>query len=189
MNSHSIWKQIKFVTGNANKVREAREILGMEVEQVTLDDLYEIQTCDPVEIVRGKVLQAHKILQCPVLVEDSALVFAAWKSLPGALVKWFEDNVGCAGMLKMLESFENRRALALCCVALHDGKEIRVATGEVHGTIADRVRGSHGFGWDVIFIPEGGYRTYAEMNPEEKNAVSHRRRAFESLKTMLNLPL
>jgi non-canonical purine NTP pyrophosphatase (RdgB/HAM1 family) len=174
------------VTGNVNKVREASEILGLELEQVTLNDLYEVQTNDLNDLVRDKLHQAYKKLQQPVLVEDSGLLFSAWNGLPGALVKWFETSVGCEGMLKMLEPFDNREAWAVCYVALQDGSDIMVAKGEVRGSIARHIRGNNGFGWDVIFIPEGYDRTYAEMAPEEKNSISHRRKAFENLKSMLS---
>jgi len=132
-----------------------------------------------------KVTEAWREFQCPVLVEDSGLLFTAWNGLPGALVKWFEKSVGCAGMLKMLEPFENRRAEAVCLTALYDGTTMVIGEGRVSGTIAREIRGSHGFGWDVIFIPDDETRTYAEMSPEEKNARSHRRQAFESLKSQL----
>jgi non-canonical purine NTP pyrophosphatase (RdgB/HAM1 family) len=179
------WKSLKFVTGNANKVREASEILGVPVEQVSFDHLEEVQTDDIVQLVEHKVRQAYVECQCPVLVEDSGLIFNAWKSLPGVLVKWFEKSVGCEGMLKMLREYEDRSARALCSVAVYDGENMIVAQGEVSGAIATEIRGQGGFGWDVIFIPDGHYRTYAEMNATEKNAISHRRKAFEALKEKL----
>ncbi len=183
MPSH--WSQVKFVTGNPNKVREAKEILGIELEQVDLGDLPEIQTVDVEQSVRDKCKQAYAALKTPVLVEDSGLVFDAWDGLPGALVKWFEKTTGCAGMLKMLAGFENRGARAQCFVALHDGERMHVARGEVQGQVARELRGSNGFGWDVLFLPESHDRTYAEMTASEKNAISHRKRAFEALKAML----
>jgi XTP/dITP diphosphohydrolase len=85
----------------------------------------------------------------------------------------------------MLDGFDDREACAVCVVAVFDGREIRMARGEIQGSIADHVRGNNGFGWDVIFIPEGYENTYAEMKPSEKNAISHRRQAFESLKKYL----
>ncbi|UCD11728.1 MAG: RdgB/HAM1 family non-canonical purine NTP pyrophosphatase [Nitrospinaceae bacterium] len=182
MASSAPWDGLKFVTGNANKVREAREILGIDLEQATLEGAYEIQTADLVELVRHKAEQAYHALRTPVLVEDSGLVFSAWNGLPGALVKWFESSVGCAGMLKMLEGFQDRGAFAQCCVAVHDGREIVLARGEVRGAIARGLRGSGGFGWDVLFIPDGHDRTYAEMSVAEKNAISHRMRAFAALR-------
>ncbi|MDH5763275.1 MAG: RdgB/HAM1 family non-canonical purine NTP pyrophosphatase [Nitrospinota bacterium] len=185
MKHHPIWKQLKFVTGNPNKLREAQEILGIEMEQATADHLHEIQTNDIRQLVEHKVTEAWRAFQCPVLVEDSGLIFTAWNGLPGAMVKWFEKSVGCEGMLKMLASFEDRRAEAVCLAAIYDGTKMIIGEGRVRGTIAPQIRGSQGFGWDVIFIPEGDNRTYAEMSPSEKNSRSHRRRAFESLKSQL----
>lgn len=185
MKQHAIWKQLKFVTGNPNKLREAQEILGIEMEQGVADHLQEIQTNDIRQLVEHKAMEAWREFNCPVLVEDSGLIFTAWNGLPGALVKWFEKSVGCEGMLKMLESFEDRTAEAVCLAAVYDGKTMVVGEGRVPGTIARETRGDQGFGWDVIFIPDSETRTYAEMSPEEKNARSHRRRAFESLKKQL----
>ena len=59
---------------------------------------------------------------------------------------------------------------------------MQIARGEVKGIISDRIRGKNGFGWDVIFIPEGHERTYGEMSSQEKNAISHRKRALDKLK-------
>ncbi len=176
----------KFVTGNANKVKEAQEILGLPLQQVELDGLFEIQTQDLDELVRHKAQQAYDALKCPVLVEDSGLFFHAWKGLPGALVKWFETTVGCEGMLKMLTPFEDRRAIAVCCLAIHDGTDIQIVRGEVEGTIAIQTQGTNGFGWDVLFIPAGYDITYAEMPSAEKNAISHRKQALGKLKPLLS---
>ena len=180
-----MFSQFKFVTGNANKVREAGDILGVTLEQVEVGGIFEMQTQDIEELVNHKCQQAYDLLNCPVLVEDSGLLFNAWNGLPGALVKWFECAVGCEGMLKMLQSFEDRDATAVCCFAIHDGKNIRIARGEIEGTIATKIRGGNGVGWDVIFIPDGCQRTFAEMLPEDKNVISHRKKALENLKILL----
>ena len=180
-----MFSQFKFVTGNPNKAKEAGDILGIPLEQVEVAGLFEIQTQDFDELVSHKAQQAYDALHCPILVEDSGLVFHAWKGLPGALVKWFETTVGCEGMLKMLQSFDDRRARAVCCLAIHDGNKIQIVRGEVEGTIVNEVRGDNGFGWDVLFIPDGYVNTYAEMRSEEKNAISHRKRALEMLKALL----
>ena len=180
-----MFSQFKFVTGNANKVREAGDILGVTLEQVEVGGIFEMQTQDIEELVNHKCQQAYDLLKCPVLVEDSGLLFNAWNGLPGALVKWFECSVGCEGMLKMLQSFEDRDATAVCCFAIHDGKNIRIARGEIEGAIATEIREGNGFGWDVIFIPDGYERTFAEMLQEDKNAISHRKKALENLKILL----
>jgi non-canonical purine NTP pyrophosphatase (RdgB/HAM1 family) len=181
-----VLSQFKFVTGNPNKVREASEILDLTLESVQVDGLFEVQSPDLDIVVRHKAEHAYSILQSPVMVEDSGLVFHAWNGLPGALVKWFEETVGCEGMLKMIEGFEDRSATAICCFAVYDGKDIKVARGEVNGTLSSSIRGSNGFGWDVIFIPKGYEQTYGEMAAKEKNAISHRKRALDKLKQELN---
>ena len=180
-----MFSQYKFVTGNANKVREAGDILGVTLEQVEVGGIFEMQTQNIEKLVNHKCQQAYDSLKCPVLVEDSSLLFNAWNGLPGVLVKWFERTVGCEGMLKMLQPFEDRDATAVCCFALHDGKNIRTAIGEIEGTIATKVRGNNGFGWDVFFITEGYERTFAEMESGDKNAISHRKKALENLKILL----
>ena len=179
----------KFVTGNPNKVREASEILDIALESVQVDGLFEIQTPDIDSVVRHKAEQAYAILQSPVMVEDSGLVFDVWNGLPGALVKWFEETVGCEGMLKMVAGFTDREATAICCFAVYDGKDMKIARGEVNGTLAENIRGENGFGWDVIFIPEGHEHTYGEMSAQKKNAISHRRIALDILKKELNQDL
>ena len=180
-----MFSQFKFVTGNANKVWEAGDILGVTLEQVEVGGIFEKPTQNIEELVNHKCQQAYDSLKCPVLVEDSGLLFNAWNGLPGALVKWFECTVGCEGMLKMLQPFEDRNATAVCCFAIHDGENIRIARGEINGTIATKIRGNNGFGWDVFFIPYGYEKTFAEMQSEDKNAISHRKKAIENLKILL----
>ena len=180
-----MFSQIKFVTGNFNKARETGVILGVPLEHVEVDGLIEIQTQDIEELVYHKCQQAYDSLKCPVLVEDSGLLFNAWDGLPGPFIKWFECTVGCEGMLKMLHTFEDRSAIAVSCFAIFDGKDIKIARGEVKGSIATEIRGSYGFGWDVFFIPEGYEKTYAEMQSEEKNSMSHRKNALEKLKMLM----
>lgn len=173
-----------FATGNEHKVREARQILDIHVEQIQVD-LEELQTLDLEEIVRQKALQAHRKTQLPVIVEDTGLEFAAWNGLPGALIKWFLKTVGNEGILKMLSAYDDRRATAVTAVGFCDGSTLLVGRGEISGQIATECRGSNGFGWDEIFIPEGYDLTFSEMNTDVKNYLSMRRRALEQLRTKL----
>ena len=117
----------------------------------------------------------------PVLVEDSGLSIDAWGGFPGALVKWLEKSAGVAAISRMLEPFPDRGATAVCAIAYFDGDRIVAASGSCRGTIAPFPRGSGGFGWDALFVPEGEKRTFAEMPAQEKDRVSHRRRAWEAL--------
>ena len=81
-----MFSQIKFVTGNFNKARETGVILGVPLEQVKVDGLIEIQTQNIEELVCHKCQQAYDSLKCPVLVEDSGLLFNAWDGLPGPFI-------------------------------------------------------------------------------------------------------
>ncbi len=174
-------KKLTFVTGNPDKLREASEILGVTLKQAAID-LEELQTINVEDLIIHKAEEAYRKLRCPVIVEDTGLVFHAWNGLPGALIKWFQKTVDNAGIIKMLESEIDRRALAQCFIAYHNGHRITVVKGELAGTIAIAVRGENGFGWDRIFIPTGHTRTFGEMPAIEKNAFSHRKIAFDNLK-------
>ncbi|MBL8149414.1 MAG: RdgB/HAM1 family non-canonical purine NTP pyrophosphatase [Blastocatellia bacterium] len=177
-------EKLYFLTGNSNKVREAQEILGIEIEQVAID-LDEPQTVEVESVIDYKARQAYSKLQHPVIVEDTGLSLNAWNGLPGALIKWFLERIGNEGLIKMLQPFDDRSAKAVTIVGFFDGSRLVVARGEVSGTISTEVLGENGFGWDKIFIPEGYNRTFAQMDKEEKNLISMRRRAFDQLKQLL----
>jgi non-canonical purine NTP pyrophosphatase (RdgB/HAM1 family) len=168
-----------FVTGRPEKALEA-ERLGFSFERVDCD-LVEPQALDPAEVVEAKARDAWRLLSRPVLVEDSGLSIDAWGGFPGALVKWLEKSAGVGSIARMLEAFPDRRATATCSIAYFDGERLVRASGSCRGTIAEAPRGSGGFGWDTLFIPEGDRRTFAEMPGQEKDRVSHRRRAWEAL--------
>lgn len=169
-----------FVTGSEHKRAEAERILGGSVERADLD-LPEVQHVDVDQVVGAKALAAWEAMgRRPVMVEDTGLSFDAWSGLPGALVKWFVQTVGVDGLCRMLAGFPDRSATATTVVAVHDGTP-RVFRGSVRGRIAEAPRGSGGFGWDSIFIPEGSARTFAEMEPSEKDRYSMRRLALDAM--------
>jgi non-canonical purine NTP pyrophosphatase (RdgB/HAM1 family) len=174
-----------FVTSRAEKACEA-ERLGFEIERLDLD-LPEPQALDPSEIAEAKARAAYDAIARPVLVEDSGLAVEAWGGFPGALVKWLEKSAGVAAIPRMLDPFADRTATAICAIAYCDGAEVVTARGEIRGAIASAPRGTGGFGWDTIFVPEGGDRTFAEMQPEEKDRISHRRRAWDAMAERLPL--
>ena len=124
----------------------------------------------------------------PVLVEDSGLAVVAWGGFPGPFTKWLTmGSVGNEGLAQMLDPFGDRRATAVAVVALArpGSSDVLLARGETPGSIAFAPRGANGFGWDVLFVPEGERRTFAEMRHDEKDAVSHRGRAFAALRVLL----
>jgi non-canonical purine NTP pyrophosphatase (RdgB/HAM1 family) len=168
------------VTGSASKAREAREIFGRSLEQVEID-LPEIQALTVEEVAREKAREAFRRLERACVVEDSALGFSAWGGLPGPFIKWFEKAAGLEALCRSLDGFSDRSATAICVLAFRSETAQHTAVGRLEGTIAPKPRGDRGFGWDSIFIPRGSDRTFAEMSAAEKNAISHRRKAWEEL--------
>lgn len=174
------------VTASDGKAREASAILGGEIERADID-LPEIQAPTIEDVAREKAREAFRRLERACVVEDSGLGFSAWGGLPGPFVKWFERTAGLEALCRSLDGFRDRRAAATCVLAFRSETEQLTAIGRVEGAIADHPRGAGGFGWDAIFVPEGETRTFAEMSAAEKNAVSHRRRAWEELKRKIRL--
>ncbi|HEY6065193.1 MAG TPA: non-canonical purine NTP pyrophosphatase [Thermoanaerobaculia bacterium] len=168
-----------FVTSRPEKAQEASR-MGFDLERVDID-LPEPQSLDPSEVAGIKARAAFDRLRRPVLVEDSGLEILAWGGFPGALVKWLEKSAGLEAIARMLDPFPDRRARAVCAIAVFDGTSAVAALGVTEGTVAAAPRGSAGFGWDPIFVPQGSDSTYAEMGPEEKDRVSHRGRAWRQL--------
>jgi inosine triphosphate pyrophosphatase len=172
---------ITFVTGNDKKLQEVMQI----VKDITLVsrkiDLDEIQG-SPNEISTHKVKQAAQTVNGPVLVEDTCLCFNGWNGLPGPYVKWFLKELGPDGLYKLLDSFENKSAYALCTFAYCEGpgKDVILFEGRTNGHIVSP-RGPRDFGWDCIFQPDGFDETYAEMSKDTKNTISHRYRSLEKV--------
>lgn len=176
--------ELLLATGNEHKARELQTLLGRPVQRVKLE-LPELQAVDVQEVIEAKVREAYRLMGQPVLVEDTGLAFAAWNGLPGALIRWFLDRVGNEGLCQMLQSYEQTAASAETCIGYFDGSDCHVFRGVVSGQIVRAPRGSGGFGWDPIFMPDGWDKTFAEMT-DEKNLVSMRKLAVTQLKAFLD---
>jgi len=176
-----------FVTSNENKLREAAEILGLDLDRADVD-VPEIQSLDFGEVAAAKALAVREALGSPpypVIVDDSGLAVVAWGGFPGPLTKWLMKSVGNAGLLRMLDAEDDRSACAICTVAVVDERgAIQIFRGVVEGEISCEPRGKGGFGFDPIFVPEGKTRTYAEMG-SAKSADSHRARALRAARDAL----
>jgi len=179
--------RINLITGNQGKAAEFAAMLGIEVTAVKRE-LPEIQSLDVREVAARKATDALELLGEPVLVDDTGLGVDEWNGLPGALIAWFIDTVGPLGILNMAQGLTSRRAIVTTALGYAvPGKPVQVFQGTLKGSLAISPRGTSGFGYDPIFIPEGETCTYAEMTPEEKNDISHRRLAVEQMKQALAL--
>jgi len=175
------------VTRNVGKLREMEFILGrygIEVVPFEARKL-EIQSESLEEIVSYAARLLVGTVPEPFLVEDSGLFIEALRGFPGPYSSYVYRTIGCEGVLKLLEGVSDRRARFLCVAALCVGGEVHTFVGEVRGSISAQARGSSGFGFDPIFIPEASEKTFAEMSLEEKCAISHRGRALSKLAEFL----
>lgn len=170
-----------FITGNEHKARYVAQWLGADVPHKKLS-LDEIQTLDLHELVSHKVKQAYDLLRSPVLVEDAQLTCTALGNLPGPFIKFFVEEIGPAGIAKMMDSFDDRTAHGRICYALYDGQQMRFFEGDMRGRIAQKPRGTGGFGFDKIFINDGYDVTRAEMSEQDYERTSYRKIALDALK-------
>ncbi len=172
---------VVFITGNQHKADYLTKWLGMPVRHQKIE-LNEIQSLDLREVAEHKARQAYEIVKQPVLVEDVALNFSAMGRLPGTLIKLFIEEVGNEGLCRLADSLPDRGAEALICYALFDGEAVGFFEGKTVGTIAKSPRGSEGFGWNPIFIPNGSDKTFAEMVDEDRMPYGHRAEAVAKLR-------
>ena len=186
-------KIINFVSGNKNKLRELNELFNkhfkdIEIKQLDID-LPELQG-NPEDIVRGKLklaLEKAQNLKGPVLVEDTSLCFNAYGGLPGPYIKYFLKTIKQEGLYKMACAFEDHSAYAQSIFGLQKNEESEpnLFIGKTDGEIVSP-RGDKNFGllgWDPCFKPNCSKKTYAEMEEDEKNKISHR---GKSTKSMIN---
>ncbi|MEN6546859.1 MAG: RdgB/HAM1 family non-canonical purine NTP pyrophosphatase [Armatimonadia bacterium] len=191
-------------SANEGKVREIRELLGDNdsrsrsgersyrqpgwggIEVVGLGDYADVpELPEPFETFEenatSKAMAAAEFCGCWALADDSGLEVEALGGRPGVFSSRYgrDDAERIAKLLGELEGLkpEERRARFVCVVALCQAGEVLGRwVGTCEGEIAEAPRGTAGFGFDPVFLYEG--RTFAEMTPQEKNAVSHRGRAL-----------
>lgn len=177
-------RKLFFATTNENKLKEAREILGIGIEALELQ-VDEVQTLDPIECVEKKAKTAFLQAKRPILVEDTSLFIKAWGKLPGVFIDYFMKSLGNEGILRLLGNERRRLAVAQTSLCFFDGRKSVVVVGKIKGKISDKPQGENGFGWDPIFMPFGENRTFAQMTDKEKNDISMRKIALEKLKKLI----
>lgn len=183
--------QLTFITGNQDKADYLAKWLGVAVPHQKID-LPELQSLELADVVAHKAREAYAQLGTPVLVEDVALSFAALGALPGTYIKWFLQEIGNEGMLRMLQGFDDRRATARIMYGLYDGTVLHTFSGETQGTVPLEARSSEvsswksSKSWNAIFIPDGSHKSYAEMTDEELQPFSHRAQAIAKLRTFID---
>lgn len=177
---------------NPGKVREIGDLLApFQIEVVSAGAL---GLAEPDEVERTfagnarlKAVAAARASRLPALADDSGLEVRALGGKPGILsARWAGPNKDFAAAMRRiedgLEGKSDRRANFTCALALAwPDEHCETFEGRVDGTLAWPPRGNKGFGYDPVFVPNGGTQTFGEMDPDAKHAISHRADAFAKL--------
>ncbi len=182
-------RTVYFATRNRGKYVEAAKVtsrFGINLRHLRFDK-QEIQSNNLAEIASFSAKQASDSRNSPVIAEDAGFFVNTLKGFPGPYSAYVFDTIGARGILKLLENTSDRKAFFRSAVAYYaPGEQPKYFTGNVEGVVSREPKGSHGFGFDPIFVPRrGDGRTFAEMSTDDKNAFSHRALAFEKFSKWL----
>lgn len=181
-------EKLVMATNNANKLREAREILaplgievlsqnevGADIEADECGDTFEENA-----VIKAQAI--YDVIGLPVIADDSGLCVDALDGRPGIhSARYAPKGKECEKLLEEMKTVpgEERTARFECWIVFMDYEGISVVSGSCSGKIGFEQRGENGFGYDPVFVYED--KTLAEMNPDEKNAISHRGAALREL--------
>jgi len=187
--------KIIMATNNQNKLREAREIfssLGIEILSqkdagISVNPEETGETFAENALIKARAV--YDLIHLPVIADDSGLCVDALNGAPGVYsARYAPENLLCETLLENMKDIpsEQRSAKFVTVVAFinENGQEITLE-GSCQGVIGFEKRGSHGFGYDPVFMY--GDKSFAELEPEQKNAISHRGMAFRNLYAYLKL--
>ena len=188
-------KQITFATHNRYKVKEVNELLVGTFHATTLKEIGCVEDiAETSPTIQGNALQKARYVYekygVDVFAEDTGLEIEALGGEPGVYTARYageqkDDDANMNKVLRALKGNNNRKAQFRTVVALIlNGKE-QTFEGICRGTIASGKRGTQGFGYDPIFVPDGHTTSFAEMSAEQKNAISHRGIAIKKLMDFL----
>jgi len=170
---------IYFVTSNKGKFAEASGIFA-NLEQRNIG-YTEIQADTLEEVAAFGIKEVMERLNGPAMIEDAGLFVQALKGFPGVYSAYVQRTIGNAGILRLMQGMENRKAFFKSVVAYAEaGQDPVMFSGEVHGEIGFEQRGEKGFGYDPIFYVKG--ISLGEMETDEKNKISHRGASMRALK-------
>lgn len=183
--------EIVLASSNKGKIKEFRELLKpYDITVLSLADIGFTQ-----EIVENgdsflanaliKAQTVYDYIHKPVVADDSGLCVSALNGAPGIYSARYmgltTDKLRRKGLLDNLKNVLNRKAYFNCTIVYYKAaNDYQSFTGICNGTITEMEKGTNGFGYDSIFIPDGATKTFAMMSDEEKNQVSHR--AYASAK-------
>ena len=189
--------RLLLATHNAHKTREFAQILGPDFEVSDLSRRPDVPKVEETghsfeENAVAKAIAVSRMLDGLVVADDSGLEVASLGGAPGIYSARYagdaatdEENVSRL-LAELSDKARDRTARFCCALALaRQGELLAVFHGEVPGFITDRPRGTGGFGYDPVFIPQGYDQTFAELGNELKNQISHRALAIRKLREIL----
>ena len=188
--------KIIFASNNINKIREINSVLGDSFTLLSLQDINMTEEIPENEMTleENALYKARHIFKATgmnVFADDTGLEVEALNGSPGVHSARFagenkDSGANIEKLLSLLQNETRRDARFRTVIALiYDSREY-IFEGVVNGRIIHEKRGRQGFGYDPVFIPDGKSLTFAEMDLNEKNRISHRARAFEKLKIFLS---
>lgn len=185
MDGMPLKKVVFIITGNIHKFIEARLVLkefGLSLVMLSVDTI-EIQADSVDKIAEASVKDAARKCCMPVIVEDAGLFINALRGFPGPYSSYVFRTIGLDGILALMKNEIERTAFFESSVAFFSPtlRTPKLFRGKAEGSIIEKAKGRGGFGFDPIFSPRAcNRRTFAEMQIDEKNEISHRARALRS---------
>ena len=183
--------QLVFATHNAHKLNEVQTMLPKQIRLLSLDAIGchdEIpETGNTLEEnAKIKALHVAKTYSYPCFADDTGLLVNALNGAPGVFSARYAGNhkdteANIRKLLFELGTKKDRSARFETVITLALQGEMHVFRGVVSGTIIHEKRGTGGFGYDPVFVPDGYNKTFADLPPQVKNTISHRARATEKL--------
>jgi len=184
-----------FASNNEHKIKEINSLLGDSFKLLSLHDINISEDIPEEEPqLEGNALSKARFVynasRRDVFADDTGLEIPALNGLPGVHSARFagenkDSSANIEKVFSMLGDTMKREARFRTVIALILDKKEYLFEGIITGTITRTKKGTKGFGYDPIFVPDGKICTFAEMDLAEKNTVSHRARAFEKLKEFL----
>ena len=182
-----------FVTGNKSKFNEVFKIFQNQKVKVTLQQLnletVEIQADNIEDVALFKLNSVKDKINRSFFIEDAGFfVDRPLKGFPGVFSSYVFKTIGNEGILRLIDDFKGSRAHFSAVIALYFKPldKILIFEGGVRGKVSKEIRGTGGFGFDPIFIPDLiPNKTFAELSPQEKNNISHRGQAIRELISFL----
>ena len=190
-------KEIIFASKNEGKVKEVRHILnGINAEIISLNDVgFKDEIAETEDTFEGNArIKAEAIynkFKLPTIADDSGIIVIQLGNEPGVYSARYagenaSDEENNKKLLEKLRTFpEPHRGKFICAAVYFFGDDFITTRGEVEGIIIREARGTNGFGYDPLFLPDDFDKTTAELPSEIKNKISHRFKAFNQLKKYL----